>query len=111
MSKKNRNRPDMDGSHRAQYDRNKKIIFHTQEYCALCGGRVDFDRKFPDPMSPSIDHIIPVALGGHPSALDNMQLTHLGCNSSKGNRIKPKVEPRTPSSNRALPLSADWTAY
>lgn len=53
--------------------------------CQLCGGRVSTGKRWPDPASPSIDHIVPVSLGGvHEKA--NTQLAHLGCNMSKGNR-------------------------
>lgn len=103
-----RYRPDHDGTHRKQYERNKKIIFATQEYCGICGRRVDFSLKFPDPMCATVDHIIPVIKGGHPSALENMQLAHLSCNRDKGTDI---VQPKPPvrQSPRQLPLSSDWT--
>lgn len=53
--------------------------------CGLCGCDVDLSARLPDPMSPSVDHISPVSRGGsnHP---DNLQLAHLLCNKSKGNR-------------------------
>ncbi len=108
MIKPPRYRPDMDGGHRTQYDRNKRIIFHSQEYCALCGGLVDFSRKFPDPLSPSIDHIIPVSRGGDPSALENMQLAHLGCNAAKGNR---NIKSNKPSASQTMTVSHDWRTF
>ncbi len=44
----------------------------------------------PDLMTPSIDHVVPLSRGGsnHPS---NLQLAHLLCNLSKGNRIFPSL--------------------
>ena len=107
--KPKRNRPDHDGKHRTQFDRNKKIIFATQSCCALCGKAVDFSLHPPDPMSPSIDHIIPIAKGGHPSALENLQLAHLMCNQKKGQQNKPGTHYQV--SNRALVLSADWRSF
>ena len=105
-----RYRPDHDGTHRKAFERNKKIIYATQSVCAICGRPVDFSLKFPDPMSPTVDHIIPIDKGGHPSDIQNLQLAHFGCNNRKGSKIKPKAEERK-GSNRALPLSADWKSF
>lgn len=54
--------------------------------CRLCGNHVDLSLKWPDPMSSSIDHIVPVALGGTDDE-ENLQLTHLACNRTKGARV------------------------
>lgn len=54
--------------------------------CALCGEYVDFTLRSPDPLSPSVDHIVPRSLGGtHDPA--NLQLAHRICNTRKGVRI------------------------
>ena len=76
-------RPDHDGTHRLAFERNKKKIYATQTVCGICGKPVDFSYKFPHPLSPCIDHIIPVVKGGHPSDLDNLQLAHFCCNRAK----------------------------
>ena len=80
-------RPDQAGRFRSAFTANKKIILATQSTCAICGGFVDKTIKSPDPMSPSVDHIIPIALGGHPSDMSNLQLTHRACNRAKGTKI------------------------
>lgn len=50
--------------------------------CGLCGHRVDRRLRFPDKMSASIDHIIPISQGGsHTRA--NCQCAHWLCNSRK----------------------------
>ena len=108
LRKPPRYRPDHDGRHQLQYDRNRKILFATQTYCAICGRPVDFSLKPPDPGAPSADHIIPVSKGGHPSDLSNLQLAHLGCNQKKGSKIEPPHPKTAPPSNRSLVLSADW---
>jgi len=54
--------------------------------CGLCGVDVDRSLKWPDPMSVSLDHVIPVSLGGLHS-LANVQCAHLFCNCVKGNRV------------------------
>lgn len=61
-----RNRPDKDGTHRGAFEKNKKKIYATQTVCGICGKPVDFSLKYPHPLSPCIDHIIPIAKGGHP---------------------------------------------
>lgn len=105
-----RNRPDKDGKHRAQFEKNKKRIYATQTVCAICGKPVDFNLKYPHPLSPTIDHIIPLAKGGHPSDIDNLQLAHRCCNRQKSDKLVPNksTEEQTVISNRVLPATFDW---
>lgn len=112
MSTTKRYRPDKDGTHRAAFDKNKKRIYATQSVCALCGRPVDFSLKFPDPMSPTVDHIIPIAKGGHPSDIENLQLAHLACNRKKADKgIKVVFKTDETINNRVLPQSMDWKTY
>ena len=53
--------------------------------CQICGIVIDPDVKFPSRDSASLDHIIPLALGGT-HTLDNVQLACMGCNWDKGAR-------------------------
>jgi hypothetical protein len=53
--------------------------------CGLCGGAVSKKREHPDPLAPSIDHIVPLSKGGDNEPA-NLQLTHLRCNLSKRDR-------------------------
>lgn len=107
-----RNRPDKDGTFRAAFDKNKKTIYATQTICAICGKPVDFTLKFPDPMSPTVDHIIPISKGGHPSDLQNLQLAHLSCNRGKSDKVINKKYIADKSiDNRVLPQSIDWKSY
>ena len=102
---------------RGAYDKNREIILKTQTVCGICGKPVDFSYKYPHPLSPTVDHIIPVTKGGHPFDLSNLQLAHRCCNRQKSDKlIDPKVsdEEKTQAqvlSNRILPLHNDWTAY
>ena len=51
--------------------------------CQLCGEPVDRNLQWPDPQSPSLDHILPIVKGGlHKYA--NTQCAHLQCNLRKG---------------------------
>jgi 5-methylcytosine-specific restriction endonuclease McrA len=54
--------------------------------CGLCGGQVDMTIKNPDPWAPTIDHIVPISLGGDDTR-GNVWLAHRLCNLRKGNRI------------------------
>ena len=104
------NRPDRNGTHRTAFDRNKKKIYATQTVCGICGHPVDFSLKYPHPLSPCIDHIIPVAKGGHPSDIDNLQLAHWTCNRQKSDKIiSPKAnKEKEKIGNRVLPHTFDW---
>lgn len=54
--------------------------------CQLCGKRVNKRLKYPHPLSQSLDHVVPIALGGEHSRA-NAQLAHLVCNIRKGSRL------------------------
>ena len=105
-------RIDKQGAHRGAYEKNKKIIFKTQNTCGICGKPVDFSLKYPDPLSATIDHIIPVSKSGHPSDLSNLCLAHAGCNRQKSDKlfINPTEAPRVLGS-RNLPQSLSWAEY
>lgn len=110
-----RNRPDKDGTHRAAFEKNKKKIYATQTVCGICGMPVDFSYKYPHPLSPCIDHIIPIAKGGHPSDLDNLQLAHWTCNRQKSDKLIDRehedIGQQEALSNRILPHSISWENY
>lgn len=54
-------------------------------WCRLCGDPVDVSLKSPHRLSPTVDHIVPRALGGSDER-SNLQLAHRSCNSSKRHR-------------------------
>lgn len=106
-------RPDRLGGHRQVYESNRKKIFKTQTVCGICGQPVDKSLKAPHPMSPCIDHIVPVSKGGHPSDISNLQLAHMCCNRQKSDKLikETQVFKTQTISNRNLPLSRDWFSY
>lgn len=53
--------------------------------CGLCRRSVDRSLAYPDPKSASLDHIVPLSLGGL-HVLTNVQIAHLECNVAKNNR-------------------------
>lgn len=111
----NKVRADRQGAHRTAFDHNKKIIFKTQNTCGICGREVDFTLKYPAQMAPVIDHIVPIIKGGHPSALENLQLAHNCCNRMKSDKVYEDSRKITPVANvvanNLLPLSRDWSQY
>ena len=118
MPKTKRYRPDMDGAFQHEYQKARRQLLASSDVpiCALCGKPIDKRLKFPHPLSASVDHIIPIAKGGHPSDLSNLQLAHLICNQQKGSRqvIENNKELAKESafiSNRVLPQTRNWLTY
>lgn len=104
------------GTHRGAFEKNKKKIMATQTICGICGKPVDFSQKYPHPLSPCIDHIIPITKGGHPSDIDNLQLAHWTCNRQKSDKLVDSkrnigIDQTEVLSNRILPQSMDWSTY
>lgn len=76
--------------------------------CALClgaRGPILFGLRRNHPLGPSLDHIVPLSRGGHPTAPWNLQPAHFGCNARKQagrtrparyrpSRAFPRVDPR-----------------
>ena len=117
MAKNNNNRADRQPGHRKEYERNKKRILRAQHICGICGQPVDKSLKFPHPDSPTVDHIIPVSKGGHPSDIDNLQLAHFRCNRAKADKLRPafssgaEAEPINSTTPEGLPLTINWYEY
>lgn len=59
-----------------------RVLAGDDLVCAWCNLPIDKRFKAPHPMSPSADHIIPIAAGGHNHGA--LQPMHLGCNKSAG---------------------------
>lgn len=68
-----------------------KIYMRDKGMCQICGKLVDYNKSPEDPMGATIDHVVPLSIGGkhHP---DNCQLAHRRCNSIKGTNIEFKIE-------------------
>jgi len=88
--------PDYAASKRHRY-RARKINAKHEEFmvsdvyerdnwhCQICGKPVNKKLKHPHLLSASLDHILPLSRGGD-HTLDNVRLSHLRCNISRGNR-------------------------
>lgn len=62
----------------------RRIYFQSEGKCGICHNIIDLSLKHPDPMSYSIDHIVPRSRGGAHHA-GNLQAAHLSCNMNKSN--------------------------
>lgn len=70
--------------HHVEYEAvNRRKVFERDRWrCGICGMKVNKLLKGPHPMSPSLDHVIPMSRGGgHTYA--NTQCSHLQCNVIK----------------------------
>ncbi len=106
-------RPERTGTHRTAFEKNKRRILATQNICGICGRPVDMRLKSPHPMSPCIDHIIPINKGGHPSDIENLQLAHWSCNRNKSDKLFKNIQDmkEIQIGNRNLHQSRDWRTY
>ena len=108
-------RLDKKGPHRVAFERNKKRILKTKHTCGICGRDVDKTLAYPHPLSPVIDHIIPVngpgGIQGHPSDISNLQLAHLACNRAKSNKMFENPSEPKVLGNRNLPQTLNWASY
>lgn len=63
-------------------------VYERDEWlCGICGEGVDRTLRYPDLMSASLDHVIPLsAVPPGPHSKANTRLAHLRCNIKRGNR-------------------------
>lgn len=62
-----------------------KVYARDKWTCGICRRKVSRTCVYPDPLSPSLDHVVPMSKGGgHTYA--NTQCSHLICNVRKGDR-------------------------
>jgi HNH endonuclease len=62
-----------------------RIYYRDKGLCGICKDPIDLRLQYPDLQSLSIDHIVPVSLGGT-NLQSNLQPSHLICNSKRGNK-------------------------
>lgn len=108
-------RADKQGKHRVAFEKNRKRLLKTQSTCGICGRPIDKKLKAPDPLSPVVDHIVPINKGGHPSSIDNLQLAHWTCNRQKSDKMfnnqQNNQQEKKVIGNRNLPQSINWGLY
>lgn len=110
-------RADRQGAHRTTFERNRMIVLKTQNICGICGQEIDPAYKYPHPLSKTVDHIIPIAKGGHPSDLSNLQAAHRWCNRWKSDKLIASIrkdhlyDDSEAETVIDLPLHFDWQNY
>ena len=71
-----------------------KVIKRYGLKCAICGEMCDLNdhgwNQWMGPMSPTIDHIVPMAKGGG-HVWDNVQIAHAICNSYKSDHVEEVI--------------------
>ena len=66
---------------RGERGRHRRRLYKAQAgLCALCGFPMIKSPSKPTPAILSLDHIVPLGLGG-PDVPENLRATHQGCNS------------------------------
>ena len=58
--------------------------------CHICTKPLDMTKGAPHPLSPSVDHIVPISKGGQ-HQLSNLRAAHLRCNIARGNRAAAQL--------------------
>lgn len=108
-------RSDRQGVHRRQFRKQRaKLVRYAESngaICSICGRPIDMSLKFPDPWSMTIDHIVPVNKGGHPSDSDNLAPAHFRCNRLKSDKLLSNNNGGATVGNRTLPISCDWSCF
>lgn len=66
-----------------QSGRWRRICERDGYECHICNQPIDAELRAPDRMSPSVDHVVPLAHGGADTD-DNLKPAHYGCNSRRG---------------------------
>lgn len=77
--------------HRNHHKFRMEVISGGSAVCGICGGGIDLTLVWPAPGCLTIDHVVPIALGG--SNLDrNLAPAHFSCNLRKRDNLAPPME-------------------
>jgi 5-methylcytosine-specific restriction endonuclease McrA len=74
-----------------------EAVWHNKVYerdgyrCGICNKKVRMDKEVPHPLAPTLDHIVPISLGGEHSYA-NIRTAHFNCNSKRSNNMNPNGE-------------------
>ncbi len=71
------------------WQRARARVLAEESACHICG-ESDFVCLARHPRSPSVDHLVPLVLGGPLLDRRNLRLAHYGCNSSRGSKTTAK---------------------
>lgn len=71
------------------------MVLATSRTCWRCGQDIDMSLEPNDRMSATVDHVIPLAMGGPPLDVANLRPAHRACNSARGARMDAPASPRS----------------
>lgn len=67
-----------------------RVVFIRDRWCCwICASPVLRSKRAPHPLSPTIDHVLPLALGGT-HRYDNVRCAHFLCNARRGAAPPPQ---------------------
>jgi 5-methylcytosine-specific restriction endonuclease McrA len=92
----------------AQWQRVRLEVLRGATHCTLCHRLLDFNAPPRSAWAPSVDHIVPIALGGRAFARSNLRAVHYSCNSSRGTgmpRPRKRARQRRDPVRRADPVA------
>jgi 5-methylcytosine-specific restriction endonuclease McrA len=67
-----------------KWKRLRKLLVRNATACAICGFPLLQGARARSPLTTTVDHIIPLALGGDPYARSDLRTVHYRCNSARG---------------------------
>jgi len=73
------------------YRRRRDELRRSNAPCHICGRAIDYQLPHTDPMSFVMDHVVPLAFNGHPTASTNTRAAHRLCNGRKGTKSADAV--------------------
>ncbi len=73
--------------------------------CAWCGGEIDLSLPATSRWSGTVDHIVKLEDGGHPTARWNLQPMHRRCNTIKENQHRAKRRREARAAMTVRPVS------
>lgn len=68
----------------------RKQVFDQEATCWICGEWVDQTLSRYHPMARSVDHVVELRLGGHPTDRQNARLAHRRCNTIRSNKARAR---------------------
>lgn len=72
--------------------------------CHICGQAIDYSLPSTNPMSFSVDHVIPIARGGEEFSKGNIKAAHKICNMKKNSKLDSELGAR----NYAINTIIEW---
>lgn len=79
----------------------RRFVVNADPRCGICHQPVDKTLPWPDPKSPSVDHVTPLAKGGKAMDRTGWQLSHLTCNQAKSDKIAADISAAEAAAKRA----------